>query len=265
MKKYVIVTILFMAIGLFVSNTVMAQWSTSGSNIYNTNTGNVGIGNGSSWSPSYKLHLQTGTVGASSLMLESDMASGATGYFRILNTTSGNMLNMVLRKSGANWEMLQSVYDAATSTWSEYCYFNFTNHKYQIRSGIADAEFINTGNVLFNNVGGVGVGVTAMPSGAKFAVNGKVNCKEVEVTLTGWSDNVFKPGYSLMPLSEVENFISTNKHLPGVPNEKEVLSKPVNLGEMDALLLKKVEELTLYVLELKKENDQLKKKVENLR
>ncbi|MGH7453858.1 MAG: TMF family protein, partial [bacterium] len=65
-------------------------------------------------------------------------------------------------------------------------------------------------------------------------------------------------------LEEVEQYIKTNKHLPGIPSEKEVAENGVSLGEMQAKLLQKIEELTLYMIELKKENDLLQKRVSSL-
>lgn len=88
--------------------------------------------------------------------------------------------------------------------------------------------------------------------------NGVVEAKKVEVTLTGWSDFVFEKDYQLPSLFEVEQFIESNGHLPGVPSEEEVLEEGVDLGEMDAILLQKVEELTLYMIQLNKELEALK-------
>ena len=98
----------------------------------------------------------------------------------------------------------------------------------------------------------------------KLAVGGKVACKEVEVTLAYFPDFVFSSDYKLRSLYDVENFINTNKHLPDVPSAKEVASNGVNLGDMNATLLQKVEELTLYMIQLQKENDALKARVSNL-
>jgi hypothetical protein len=77
-------------------------------------------------------------------------------------------------------------------------------------------------------------------------------------------DFVFNSDYKLKSLYEVENFINLNKHLPDVPSEKEVTANGLNLGDMNATLLQKVEELTLYMIDLKKENDALKSRVSNL-
>jgi hypothetical protein len=91
------------------------------------------------------------------------------------------------------------------------------------------------------------------------AFNGNILANEIEVNTDSWSDYVFEDDYLLTPIEEVEDFIAKNKHLPGVPSEKEVVENGINLGEMDATLLMKIEELTLYVIELKKEIEILKK------
>ena len=75
-----------------------------------------------------------------------------------------------------------------------------------------------------------------------------------------WADFVFKKDYNLPTLEEVEQHIEEKGTLPGVHSEKEVKTNGVNLAETDVLLLQKIEELTLYVIELKKEVDELKHK-----
>ena len=101
--------------------------------------------------------------------------------------------------------------------------------------------------------------------------NGVVNAKniyaeeiEVRVDALGiyWPDYVFKPTYQLRPLSEVASFVATNHHLPDVPSEVEIMEEGLNLGEMDAILLRKIEELTLYMIEQQEEIERLKKLVE---
>lgn len=82
------------------------------------------------------------------------------------------------------------------------------------------------------------------------SVDGDIIAKRCVIQATSWADYVFAPGYQLPALSDVKSFIESNKHLPGVPSEAEVKANGVNLGEMDATLLKKVEELTLYIIEL---------------
>jgi hypothetical protein len=263
MKKMTkILTIMALIALAFGFNTLQAQWATNGTHIYNTNTGNVGIGTGTSFTPTEKLHVNNGT-NTSSLMLESSYTGTtmkALGYMRIKNTATGDIFNMVLRKNGTVHEMLQSCYDATNSLWREFIYYNFGTRKYEMRSGVMDAEFMNSGKLLFNCTGNVGIG-TSNPT-EKLSVNGNIKCKQVEVSLTGWSDFVFEDNYKLMPLSDLDQYIKDQNHLPGVPSTTEVMSTGSNLGEMDAILLQKIEELTLYVIELKKENEALKQAIE---
>jgi hypothetical protein len=103
--------------------------------------------------------------------------------------------------------------------------------------------------------GNVGIG-TAVPQ-YKLAVNGTIGTKEVIVTNTGWSDYVFKPNYRLRPLKEIASYIKANHHLPEIPSEAEVQEKGVSVGEMQAKLLAKVEELTLHMIQAEERNDRL--------
>jgi chromosome condensin MukBEF ATPase and DNA-binding subunit MukB len=89
-------------------------------------------------------------------------------------------------------------------------------------------------------------------------VNGVVQAKEVLVN-TGWSDYVFAPNYPLRPLKEVAAFIQEHHHLPEIPTEAEVHQDGVSLGEMQAKLLAKIEELTLHMIQAEERNDQLEK------
>jgi trimeric autotransporter adhesin len=104
-------------------------------------------------------------------------------------------------------------------------------------------------NINYNNSGGVSIGTTTLPAGYKLAIAGKAIVEEVVVQLqANWPDYVFKTDYNLPSLSEVQKFISVNHHLPGVPSAEEVKSDGVVVGEMNAILLKKIEELTLYII-----------------
>ena len=129
---------------------------------------------------------------------------------------------------------------------------------------------VPTGNVLafgtsglervrIDNLGNVGIG-TPNPGAYKLAVKGKIHAEEVVVD-TGWADFVFKKGYDLMPLEKVAKHIEESGHLPGIPTEREVKENGVSIGQIQSKLLQKIEEMTLYVIDLKKENDQLKERI----
>lgn len=102
--------------------------------------------------------------------------------------------------------------------------------------------------------------------------NGKVYCREVFVKLGVLGDFVFDDDYDLMNYAELENYLKLNHHLPGIPSEPEVLSAGLNVGEMQALVLQKTEENTLYILDLNKrlealqsENEKLKTELEEMK
>lgn len=107
--------------------------------------------------------------------------------------------------------------------------------------------------------GNVGIG-TLDTKGYKLAVNGTIRAKEIRVE-SDWADFVFKRGYNLPTLKEVKRHIDENGTLPGVPSEKEVKANGVNLAETDVLLLQKIEELTLYIIDLKQEIEDLKSQI----
>ncbi|MEQ9404096.1 MAG: hypothetical protein RIM99_10945 [Cyclobacteriaceae bacterium] len=94
--------------------------------------------------------------------------------------------------------------------------------------------------------------------GSQFEVDGTIRSKEVKVEASPWPDYVFTDNYNLPSLEEIEKFIKSNNHLPEVPSATDVEENGIALGEMNALLLKKIEELTLYLIEVNKENDELK-------
>jgi hypothetical protein len=106
------------------------------------------------------------------------------------------------------------------------------------------------------------------PSGYNLIVTKGILTERVKVALKGtadWSDYVFAPEYKLMPLEKVEAYIQENKHLPNVPSAEEVVKTGIDMAKMDAKLLEKIEELTLYMIELKKENEAMKIEIEKLK
>jgi hypothetical protein len=111
--------------------------------------------------------------------------------------------------------------------------------------------------------------VTSTPAGYSLYVANGILTERVKVaikTTANWSDYVFDKNYQLMPLEKVEKYIQQNKHLPGIPSAKEVVKEGIDLADMNAKLLAKVEELTLHMIEMKKNNEkqlqQLKVKIQ---
>jgi len=115
------------------------------------------------------------------------------------------------------------------------------------------AIYISNGN------GNVGIGTTSPDN--KLEVNGTIRSKEIKVEATGWPDYVFSENYELTPLSEIKSYVKENHHLPEVPSADQVAADGINLGEMNAMLLKKIEELTLHLIEMKEDIEKLKSQI----
>jgi len=114
--------------------------------------------------------------------------------------------------------------------------------------------------------GGVSIGAVRIPPGVQLAVGGKVLCEEMEVQLQGnWPDFVFDDNYPLMPLAELEKSVTEKGHLPGIPSAETVARDGINVGDMQAKLLQKVEELTLYVIQVNEDVEAVRAENELLR
>lgn len=117
----------------------------------------------------------------------------------------------------------------------------------------------------------IGIGrpkVSGVAANAMLSVDGLILAKEVRVAVssaTHWADYVFESTYKLKNLYEVEKFINQNKHLPEVPSANEVAEKGIDMLEINSILLKKIEELTLYSIELKKQIDALQAEISNIK
>lgn len=122
---------------------------------------------------------------------------------------------------------------------------------------------VSGSNIYYKGDGNVGIGTTNPDK--KLTVAGTIHAEEVIVDASvPQPDYVFEDDYDLISLEEIEAFIKDNKHLPGIPSAVEVEDKGLNAGEMQAKLLEKVEELTLYAIELKKENKILEMKLKRI-
>jgi len=150
-------------------------------------------------------------------------------------------------------------YGLLLQTASFYTGTNAVNSYYlkTLDQGNGQVSFIVRGD------GYVDIG-TSTPQ-ARLSVNGDVYAKKVKVTQSGWPDYVFHPAYRLRPLSEVEQFIQLHKHLPEVPSVSQVEKDGIDLGDNQSTLLKKIEELTLYLIAQNKRLEALEKQLQQLK
>jgi len=205
-----------------------------------SNTGNVGIG---TTSPSSKLDIVTSASSGIRFSLTDGSSYGMIAAYN----TPGNHLFSLCRQDGVN---------AGDLSISAFSGIGLTGGK---TTGSATSAY----QFYLSSNGNVGIGTTN-PS-QLLSVAGNIQTKKLIVTQTGWSDYVFYKSYKLRSLLEVEQFIKINKHLPDVPDGIEVAKNGVDVGETEALLLKKIEELTLYMIEMKKENEEMKKEITEIR
>lgn len=114
--------------------------------------------------------------------------------------------------------------------------------------------------------GNVQVGTEPVPTGYKMSIDGKLVCEEVKVQLSAdWADYVFDDTYKLLSLEEVEAFIVANNHLPNIPSADELATTGLDLSAMNILMMQKIEELTLYLIELNKQNELLMQEIKTLK
>lgn len=141
--------------------------------------------------------------------------------------------------------------------------------EHHFHSGLNSSINFYRGGSVFG--GYVTIGVEQGKEDFKFKrnlleVNGKIRTKEVVIeTVNWWSDFVFNKDYQLPSLDEVESHIKEHKHLPDIPSEAEVIENGINVAEMQAKLLQKIEELTLYVIDQQKEIKELKNELKVLK
>jgi hypothetical protein len=125
-------------------------------------------------------------------------------------------------------------------------------------------QTLNINPVMITDAGGnIGLNTANPDPNYKLSVNGVLRAKQIIVD-AGWSDYVFDKDYKLLPLTKVEAYIKENRHLPEIPTTIDIKQKGVNIGETDSLFLKKIEELTLYIIELSKQLQEQGKKIEIL-
>lgn len=251
------------------SQSAMSQWTTNGANINTTNTGNVGIG---TTTPAYKLDVG-GTIRSgllNQLAFTTERPLGLSLQQVNLNgdyTNASNYLSVLshnVHHNGTNW-IRRNQYSRG---WA-----NVMNHDYyeilyvnENSPGNANENVQPSSYLRITTEGKVGIGTTT-PGSNRLAVEGRIGASEIKVTLQRpWPDYVFAKGYKLPSLSELESFIQKNRHLPGIPSAKEMSGAGgVELGDMTSRLLEKIEQLTLYVIELKKENDTIKEELAKIK
>jgi hypothetical protein len=222
-----------------------SNWNVNGTNIYNTNTGNVGIGTNA---PSYDLHIYRNDPSVGFYDANDNTTSGS------ITGDSTNLVIAAYRRSiVGNNEPGNLLLQVNTSGFP-----GFVAGNVGIGTSVPNAKLHINSNVM------IGSGNPA--AGYLLSVNGKIISEEVRVELDAdWPDYVFKKGYQLPSLAQVEKYIRRNGHLKNIPSAKTVAAEGFELGDMNRRLLEKVEELTLYLIQQNKEMEVLKREMKLLK
>lgn len=314
------------------------QWTTSGSNIYNSNAGNVSVGGATA--PVNKLHVssavrgdgiritQTG-IGATGLhfnpstgdlwsiyALGNDDGWGGAGDLAFQNQTrsvnpffyiKGNTGNVGIGTTAPGSKL--EVSDASNARISAYTQASSSASLWAMNTQNSYGFLVDPSGIghIVNNINGpvtnvinfasgpkVWIGdVAGAPNSAQLNVNisnnntnaidvydpsatspsnkvvfrvkntGTVYAREIFVQVTNFPDYVFSKDYKLMPLSEVEAYIEKNHHLPNVPDASAIQETGLSVGDQSKIQMEKIEELTLYIIELKKELDTLRSQIQD--
>jgi hypothetical protein len=151
-------------------------------------------------------------------------------------------------------------------TLSATAFYDYTNRAYYMDLDNASVSINAAGNITAAShsiTGNVGIGCTN-PT-AKLTVNGLIRATGIEIVSAPCADYVFEKDYNLMNILDVEKYVNANKHLPEIPSAKEFKAEGYKVAEMDELLLKKIEELTLYIIALKKDNEKMQREINSMK
>ena len=215
----------------------------------------------------YPLHFYTHNTARMTITTTGDVGIGTIIPQQMLHIVGGNVL--ISRTShrapgSTNGSLLFGDTTSTLNPAGEWGieYVNNDNEGYGLNFFIPwTTSHVGMNYRLFlKDNGYIGIG-TNNPQ-ANLAVNGDILAKSVRVNIssTYWPDYVFGTEYNLMSLRELEQYVNANRHLPGIPSAQEVEERgDIDLGTMNTLLLKKVEELTRYVIDLQNQIDDLKK------
>lgn len=219
--------------------------------------GKVGIGIGI---PQSKFHISGDGNGTKDLQVNGRMQTGDGnnngGVWCGIDdkTFMGRAYNSIGFYNNGSWRFLV---DVAGNVNIGYPETSILSDKLSVNGSISSSGMIKANTLA--------IGSTCVPAGYALAVNGKIRVKGIKMDQTTWCDYVFERDYKLKSLEEVEAYINKNHHLEEVPTAAVVNEEGIDIAEINAVLLKKVEELTLYQIQSAKEIKQLKAAVEKLK
>mgnify|MGYP003642602027 CR=1 FL=1 len=213
--------------------------------------GNVGIGTNT---PLAKLHVINTAINQSSTSkIDANLIIQGTSSTRSISEGAALGFAVPSNTSGSSYWQQGRILVTPDNTNNS----NASGRMYLQTRYLSQGAWHWKNNLVLLSSGGVGIG-TEVTGSHKLAVDGSIGAREIKVEVGNWSDFVFYEDYNLPTLTEVETHIRENGHLQDIPSAVEVEKTGINLGEMNAKLLQKIEELMLYTIQQQKEIDKLK-------
>ena len=251
----------------FLGALLISAFSFGQSNTF-PSTGNVGIG---TTSPVVKLDVRANLLSPSEYLAFFGAYSSVRGDITARGLYIENKYEITIPAT-SNSTILQYTSGDPNVSSAKKGFVGF-NSKATTNTTISAVSFGSNGSefMRINQDGKVrianGANDLKTPNGYRLFVEEGILTEKVKVaikTTANWSDYVFNEDYKLMPLNDVESFLIKNKHLPNVPSAAEMVENGLDVAQMDAKLLEKVEELTLYVIEQNKQIEELKAAIQVL-
>ncbi len=295
MKKLIFTFILLISFSYGFSQ--IGSWSLSGNSISTSNflgttnntdlafkrnnvlSGNIGLNNTSF---GYQTYQNAGgshntAFGASSLKnslggsFSGNTGIGVAAGSNLFNGSDNIMIGMSsgIHLTGGNLNTIIGTYTGQNLTTGSYNTIigaQITGLPSNLSNHILIADGSGNIRIHVNNEGKVKFGNVSTPGDYRLYVEKGILTEKVKISLkssSDWADYVFDENYELLPLQDLEIYIKENKHLPGIPSATQLVEEGIDIGNMQAKQMEKIEELTLYIIELKKEIDLLKTKIFN--
>ncbi len=216
---------------------------------FNTKSGNATIGNVTG--DYYRLAIGGNNYGLG-------LYNSANDYYGSIGTTTNG--NLIIKSTYGTTQF--SPITGTTVTPSKDVLFNPPTSSFQLLTFPGNVGInVDSATAKFHVDGNVMIGSGAPANGYKLSVDGKIIAEEIKVQLNAsWPDYVFEKKYPLKSISNLESYINANKHLPNIPSAKEMEKDGITVGDMQTRMMEKIEELTLYIIDLQKQIDLLKSK-----
>lgn len=219
--------------------------------------------------------IVTGQPTGSAVPADLVFSTGAAGLIERLRILENGNLGINIKKpqarlsifeyGDANKSIFEAIGGISGGSQKLFRISNSLNGSLQMLfQGNMDVE---EGNMVVKN-GKIGIGLEPndLPGDHKLYVNGSILCSALKVeTKINWPDYVFERGYRLMSVRKLSEFVTEKHHLPNVPTKEEIAKNGIEVGEMQAVLLQKIEELTLYIIQQDKRINDLEKQAKNIK